>query len=131
MKKQMKTTVKYNRSGFALLTVIAFMALISAVLLVFTACSRSIQSQANTAYASACRRNLCASALAYTQMHLNKKNLSGTFTPDPNELGVPKAKVTISTSSKDTEPMINIKTTFRAYGHEYSNQFPVKSIDLR
>jgi hypothetical protein len=104
-----------QQNGFVLILVVVAMALIGAELFVLTDSANMVLFQTDTAYLQACRRNLVASGLAWSEWKIkneDKETFNRTVDLDVTSMGISGATLSVNIDiPKDQEAEVQIITS--------------------
>ena len=117
---------KNRTNGFVLVLVIMALMLVSVIMFVLSSGSSTMMFQTNTAYLTACQRNLTASGLAWARGSVKGQEADAPEQPvtlDVNDLGIRVASLTVAlNSSEDQRPQVRIATSVSRSARTLSNE---------
>ena len=117
---------KNRTNGFVLVLVIMALMLVSVIMFVLSSGSSTMMFQTNTAYLTACQRNLTASGLAWARGNAKGQEADAPEQPvtlDVNDLGIRVASLTVAlNSSEDQRPQVRIATSVSRSARTLSNE---------
>jgi len=108
----MKHTSRTTRNGFIFYMVIAALALTGSAFLLLTRMSNEMAFHSDQMYFQLCRRNLSASAAAWTRLtaeRLPQKLSSGSYHLDATDLQIPAGRISISTAPNQAANQVTIE----------------------